>query len=69
MCNRMEPYPLYARVGELFLREYMARALGLRPPPKQILSTVNLEGVAKLISKGKVKKVITMAGAGISTCE
>lgn len=69
MCNRMEPYPLYARVGELFLREYMARALGLRPPPKQILSTVNLEGVVKLISEGKVKKVITMAGAGISTCE
>lgn len=53
--------------SELFLREYMARALGLRPPPKQVLSTVNLEGVAKLISEGKVKKVITMAGAGIST--
>lgn len=53
--------------NELFLREYMARALGLRPPPKQILSTVNLEGVAKLIIEGKVKKVITMAGAGIST--
>lgn len=69
MCNGMEPHPLCARVGELFLREYMARALGLRPPPKQILSTVNLEGVAKLISEGKVKKVITMAGAGISTCE
>lgn len=65
----MESHYLYARVDELFLREYMARALGLRPPPKQVLSTVNLEGVAKLILEGKVKKVITMAGAGISTCE
>lgn len=53
--------------NELFLREYMARALGLRPPPKQVLSSVNLEGIAKLIMEGKVQKVITMAGAGIST--
>ncbi|XP_062596897.1 NAD-dependent protein deacetylase sirtuin-2-like isoform X2 [Saccostrea cucullata] len=50
-----------------YLKEYFAKALGLRPPPKQVLSTVDMEGIAKLISEGKAKNIITMAGAGIST--
>nr|XP_022303821.1 NAD-dependent protein deacetylase sirtuin-2-like [Crassostrea virginica] len=52
---------------EEFLKEYLARSFGLRPPPKQVLSTVDIQGIANLISEGKVRKVITMAGAGIST--
>lgn len=35
----------------------------------QILDDVSLEGIVDYIKKKKCKKVITMAGAGISTCE
>eukprot|EP00455_Lapot_gusevi_P022871 TRINITY_DN2380_c0_g1_i7.p1 TRINITY_DN2380_c0_g1~~TRINITY_DN2380_c0_g1_i7.p1 ORF type:complete len:469 (-),score=115.30 TRINITY_DN2380_c0_g1_i7:45-1328(-) len=36
------------------------------PPPTHVLDTVDLEGVARAILSGRVKKIIVMAGAGIS---
>ncbi|VEL16819.1 unnamed protein product [Protopolystoma xenopodis] len=36
---------------------------------KQVLNSLDLEGVAKLIRDGKVKNIISMVGAGISTCK
>jgi len=35
----------------------------------QVLEEVNFEGIIKYIKEGKAKRIITMAGAGISTCK
>ena len=37
--------------------------------PEQRLPTVSLDGIAEYIKSGKCKNIITMAGAGISTCK
>ena len=42
---------------------------GSEEKPEQKLEQLDLDGVAKYIADGKCKKIITMAGAGISTCE
>ena len=51
----------------------MQRQLGFgndeREPPEKVLDEVNLDGIVKYIQSGKCKKIVTMAGAGISTCE
>ncbi len=39
------------------------------PKPEQVLEEVSLEGIIKYIKSGKCKKIVTMAGAGISTCK
>ena len=38
-------------------------------PPVQLLDEVTFEGVAKYIRSGQCKKIVVMAGAGISTCK
>lgn len=45
----------------------LMKHLETKEPPKQILSSVDLEGIVKLIKEKKVTQIITMAGAGIST--
>jgi hypothetical protein len=46
----------------------MAVAMGIREPTK-VLEEVSFECVARGIKEGKFTKIMTMAGAGISTCE
>ena len=57
----------------LFTGEWLRnlfRNLTLRSDPcEQILEEVSFEGIAHYIKSGKCKKIITMAGAGISTCK
>ena len=52
-----------------WLRKYLARSLGIsmEPPPVCLLEELTLEGIAKYIASDKCHKIITMAGAGIST--
>lgn len=40
-----------------------------QPKPDQLLDEVNFDGVVKYIKENKCKRIVTMAGAGISTCE
>lgn len=47
----------------------LMKCLETKEPPKQILSSVDLEGIVKLIKDKKATQIITMAGAGISTCK
>lgn len=47
----------------------MMKYLETKEPPKQILSSVDLEGIVNLIKDKKATQIITMAGAGISTCK
>lgn len=47
----------------------LMKYLETKEPPKQILSSVDLEGIVKLIKDKKATQIITMAGAGISTCK
>lgn len=47
----------------------LMKYLETKEPPKQILSSVDLEGIVKLIKDKKAIQIITMAGAGISTCK
>lgn len=47
----------------------MMKYLETKEPPKQILSSVDLEGIVKLIKDKKSTQIITMAGAGVSTCK
>ncbi|KAL7054567.1 hypothetical protein AAHC03_025957 [Spirometra sp. Aus1] len=42
-------------------------ALHLDSGSENVLPSLDLEGVAKIISTGKVSNIITMVGAGIST--
>ncbi len=56
-----------------WLIEMMKKKLNLgdgeEEKPEQKLETLTLEGVAKYIADGKCKRIVTMAGAGISTCK
>ena len=51
--------------------KYFSRAMGIsnEPPPESVLEEVTFEGIAKYIASEKCQKIVTMAGAGISTCE
>ena len=46
----------------------LMKHLETKDPPKQLLSSVDLEGIVQLIKDKKATNIITMAGAGISTC-
>ncbi|XP_033735571.1 NAD-dependent protein deacetylase sirtuin-2-like isoform X2 [Pecten maximus] len=50
-----------------WLMDMMKLSLGLGPSPEQVLETLDMDGVVNYIKSGKCKKIITMAGAGIST--
>ena len=52
-----------------WLRKFLARSLGIsgEPLPVCVLEELTLEGIAKYIASDKCHKIITMAGAGIST--
>ena len=54
-----------------WLQQYFSRALGIsnEPPLESLLEEVTFEGIAKYIASDKCKNIVTMAGAGISTCE
>ena len=54
-----------------WLQKYFARAFGIsnEPKPECLLEEVTFEGIAKYIASEKCQKIVTMAGAGISTCE
>ncbi|XP_078315252.1 NAD-dependent protein deacetylase sirtuin-2-like [Crassostrea virginica] len=45
----------------------LMKHLETKDPPKQLLSSVDLEGIVQLIKDKKATNIITMAGAGIST--
>ena len=50
----------------------MRQSLGLsedETKPEQVLEELSVEGVAQYMKSGKCKNIITMAGAGISTCK
>jgi NAD-dependent deacetylase sirtuin 2 len=38
------------------------------PKPESVLDEVSFEGIARYIKSDKCKNIVTMAGAGISTC-
>lgn len=40
-----------------------------KPKPEQLLDEVSYVGIIRFIKDNKCKNIITMAGAGISTCE
>lgn len=53
------------------LRKYLAEKLGISDKDEEkikILDSVSLDGIADYVKNKKCKNVITMAGAGISTC-
>lgn len=56
------------------LRKYLADKLGFSDKEEdeeehiKVLDTVDLDGIVNFIKEKKCKKIITMAGAGISTC-
>ena len=52
-----------------WLKKFLARSLGIsmEPPPVCLLEELTLAGIAKYIASDKCHKIITMAGAGIST--
>ena len=54
-----------------WLHKYFARAFGIsnEPTPECLLDEMTLAGIAKYIASDKCQKIITMAGAGISTCK
>lgn len=67
-----------ARIRDLdvdSIRRYLAQKLGFyeapeaAAPPSQVLEEVNLDGVVKWIKSERCKNIITLAGAGISTCK
>ena len=59
-------------VAAQWLANLMGQTLNIEEkdvePPTQLLDEVTFEGVAKYIRSDQCKKVIVMAGAGISTC-
>lgn len=51
-----------------YLMRLMKEKLGLSDEkPDKVLDQVDIEGIVKYIKSGKCKKIVTMAGAGIST--
>lgn len=55
-------------VNELLARLRLQQAAEPEEEHEKLLSEFTLAGVAKYIRSKKVKRIITMAGAGISTC-
>lgn len=55
------------------IRQYLSEKLNLnetsQPEDAKILDTLDLDGVVKCWKNGGFKKIVTMVGAGISTCE
>lgn len=57
------------------IRRYLAQKLGFYErcePPEQVikvLEEVNLDGIVKWMKSEQCQNVITMSGAGISTCK
>lgn len=57
------------------IRRYLAQKLGFYETPEssvpvnKILDEVNLDGIVKWIKSERCKNIITLAGAGISTCK
>lgn len=58
------------------VRRYLAEKLGFYDPEEKedkekikVLDNVSIEGIAEFLKSDKCKNVITMAGAGISTCK
>ena len=51
------------------LSEYLAMSLGIRDKPASKLDEMTLKGIAKYLLSDQCHNVVTMAGAGISTCE
>uniref|UniRef100_A0A2A4K008 Uncharacterized protein n=1 Tax=Heliothis virescens TaxID=7102 RepID=A0A2A4K008_HELVI len=57
------------------IRRYLAQKLGFYEPPEtaaptdQVLEEVSLDGIVKWIQSERCKNIITLAGAGISTCK
>lgn len=58
------------------IRRYLAQKLGFYEAPEaapvqieKVLSDVSLDGVVGWINSDRCKNVITLAGAGISTCK
>lgn len=57
-------------------RRYLALKLGIisqepesTEPIEKVLDEVNLDGIVKWIKGNRCKNIITLAGAGISTCK
>jgi NAD-dependent deacetylase sirtuin 2 len=50
------------------MQQKLGNLFGSKTKPEQLLPEVNFDGVVKYILDGKCKNIITMAGAGISTC-
>ena len=59
----------------LFLAQWLAglfkKGLDLEDAParEKVIPSLDITGVAEFIKSGKCKHIITMAGAGISTCK
>lgn len=57
------------------IRRYLAQKLGFNEPTEpaipveKVLDEVNLDGIVKWIKSARCKNIITLAGAGISTCK
>lgn len=51
------------------LTAYLAHSLALREKPKSKLEELTLNGIAKYLMSDQCNNIITMAGAGISTCK
>ncbi|RUS76074.1 hypothetical protein EGW08_016148 [Elysia chlorotica] len=49
------------------MSDFLARHLGIKENPPCVLEELTFEGIAKYLASDKVKNIITMAGAGIST--
>lgn len=55
-----------------WLQNLFSGSLSLKqnePKPESLLTEVTFEGIVEYIKSGKCKKIVTMAGAGISTCK
>lgn len=69
---------LGARIRDLdvdSIRRYLAQKLGLYEPSdtpvpvENVLDEVTLDGIVKWIKSDRCKNIITLSGAGISTCK
>lgn len=69
---------LGARIRDLdvdSIRRYLAQKLGFYDPiessqsSEKVLDEVSLEGIVNWIKSERCKNIITLAGAGISTCK
>ena len=55
-----------------FLASQIKQSLNLNAEvekPEQLLEEVTINGIVQYMKSGKCKNIITMTGAGISTCE